>query len=63
MRRNQGLVQEDSKGVPTAPHGIGDNNKAIPKVSASKPPDPKPCVQEDNSLGRSTREETKHEIP
>ena len=36
VRKNQGLVQEDSKGVPTAPPGIADNNKTIPKVSASK---------------------------
>ena len=50
VRKDQGLVQEDSKGVPTAPSGIGDNNKAIPKVSASKPPDPKASVQENNSL-------------
>ena len=57
VRKNQGLVQEDSKGVPTAPLGIGDNNKTIPKVSASKPPDPKPSVQEDNRE-RSTREGT-----
>ena len=56
VRKNQGLVQEDSKGVPTAPFGIGDNNKTIPKVSASNPPDPKPSVQEDNSLRKSTRE-------
>ena len=56
VRKDQGLVQEDSKGVPTAPIGIGDNNKAIPKVSAPKPPDPKPSVQEDNNLRRSTRE-------
>ena len=44
VQKSQGLVQEDSKGVPTAPLGIGDNDKAIPKVSASKPPDPKPSV-------------------
>ena len=56
VRKNQGLVQEDSKGVPTAPSGIGDNNKTISKVSASKPPDTKPSDQEDNSLRRSTRE-------
>ena len=31
-RKNQGLVQEDSKGVPTAPLGIGNNNKAMTKV-------------------------------
>ena len=37
VRKNQGLVQEDSKGVPTAPPGIDDNNKTMPKVSASKP--------------------------
>ena len=55
VRKNQGLVQEDGKGVPTAPPGIGDNNKTIHKVSASKPPDPKPNVQEDSSLRRSTR--------
>ena len=56
VRKDQGLMQEDSKGVPTAPLGIGNNNKAIPKVSASKPLDPKPSVQEENNLGRSTRE-------
>ena len=56
VRKNQGLVQEDSKGVPTAPLGIADNNEAIPEVSASKPPDPKPSVQEDSSIRRSTRE-------
>ena len=56
VRKDQRLVQEDSKGVPTAPIGIGNNNKAIPKVSAPKPPDPKPSVQEDNNLRRSTRE-------
>ena len=56
VRKDQGLVQEDSKGVPTAPLGIGSNNKAIPKVSASTPPDPKPSVQEENNLRRSTRE-------
>ena len=37
VRKDQRLVQEDSKGVPTAPIGIGDNNKAIPKASAPKP--------------------------
>ena len=37
VRKDQGLVQDDSKDVPTAPLGIGVNNKAIPKVSASKP--------------------------
>ena len=56
VRKDQGLVQEDSKCVPTAPFGIGDNNKAIPKVLATKPPDPKPSVQEENSLRRSTIE-------
>ena len=56
VRKDQRLVQKDSKGVPTAPIGIGNNNKAIPKVSAPKPPDPKPSVQEDNNLRRSTRE-------
>ena len=56
LRKNQGIVQEDSKGVPTAPPGIGDNNKTIPKVAASKPPEPKPNVQEDSSLRRSARE-------
>ena len=54
VRKNQGLVQEDSKGVSTASLGIGDNNKAIPKVSAPKPPDPKTSVQKDNKLRRST---------
>ena len=50
VRKNQGFVQEDSKGVPTAPLGIGNNNKTIPKVSATKCPDSKPSVQEENSL-------------
>ena len=48
VRKDQGLVQEDSKGMPTAPPGIGDNSETIPKVPASKPPDPKPSVQEVN---------------
>ena len=56
VRKNQGLVQGDSKSVPTAPLGIGGKNKAIQKVSATKPPDPKPSVQEENNLKRSTRE-------
>ena len=56
VKKDQGIVQEEIKGVPTAPLGIGNNNKAIPKVSASKPPNPKPSVQEENNLGRSTRE-------
>ena len=56
VRKDQGLVQEEIKGVPTAPLGICNNNKAIPKASASKPPDPKPSVQEENNLRRSTRE-------
>ena len=56
VRKNQGLVQKKSIGVFTAPLGIDNNNKAIPKILASKPPDPKPSVQEDNSLRRSTRE-------
>ena len=56
VRKNQGIMQEDSKGVSSAPPVIGDNDKAIPKVSASKPPDPKPNVWEDSSLRRSTRE-------
>ena len=50
------VVRKDRKGVPTTPPGIGDNNKSIPKVSASKPPDPEPSVQEDNSFRRSTRD-------
>ena len=45
VRKNQGIVQEDSKGVPIDSPGVGDNNKTIPKVSASKTPDPKPNVQ------------------
>ena len=36
VRKNQGLVQGDSKGVLTTPPWIGNNNKTIPKVSASK---------------------------
>ena len=56
VRKDHRLVQEDSKGVPTAPLGIGDSNKAIPKVSASKLPDPKPSFQEENNLRRPTRE-------
>ena len=61
VRKNQGTVQEDSKGVPTAPLGIGDNNKGNPKVSAPKPPDPKPSVQEENNPRRSTRERKPNE--
>ena len=49
-KKDQGLVQEDSKGVATAPLGIGNNNKAITKVSASKPTDPKPSVLEENNI-------------
>ena len=56
VRKNQGIVQEDSKGELTAPPGIGDNNKTIPQVSASKPLDPKPNVQEDSIPRSSTRE-------
>ena len=56
VRKRQGIVQQDNKGVPTALPGSGDDNKTIPKVSASKPPDPKPNVQENSSLRRSTRE-------
>ena len=52
VRKDQGLVQEDSKSAPTAPLGIGNNNKAIPKVTASNPHDPKPSVQEENNLRR-----------
>ena len=63
VRKNQGLVQQDSKGVPTAPPGIGHSNETIPMVSAFKPPDTKPSVQEDSRLRRSIREETKQEIP
>ena len=55
VRKDQGLVQEDNKGVPPAPLRIGNNNKAMLKVSASNPPDPKPSVQEENNLRRSTR--------
>ena len=52
MRKNQGLVQEGSKGAPTAPLGISNyNNKAIPKVPTTKPPDPKPCVRKRTALG------------
>ena len=61
VRKDQRLVQEESKGVPTAPFGIGNNNKVIPKVSAPKPPGPKPSVQEDNNLRRSTRERKPNE--
>ena len=64
VRKDQGLVEEESKGVATAPLGIGNNNKAIPKVSVSKSPDPKPSVQEENKSRRSTRERKPNkEIP
>ena len=38
VRKNQGIVLKDGKCMPTAPPGIGDNNKIIPKVSTSTPP-------------------------
>ena len=56
VRKDQRSMQEGSKGVPTVPIGIGNNNIAIPKVSSPKPPNPKPSDQEDNNLRRSTRE-------
>ena len=37
MRKKQGLVQGDSKGVPTAPPGIGYNKKTIPKSQLPNP--------------------------
>ena len=47
VRKHQGLVQEDTKGVPTAPLGISNNNKATPKVSASIYPDPRETKREE----------------
>ena len=41
-------MERDITSVPNALPGNGDNNKAIPKVSAVKPTDPKPRVQEEN---------------
>ena len=38
VRKNEGLVQEDSKGVPTAPTWIGDNDKTIPKSFSFQTP-------------------------
>ena len=40
----QEAVQRSEPKVPKIPPGNGDNNKAIPKVSANKPPDPKTSV-------------------
>ena len=54
LRKDQVSVERDNTSVPNASSGNGDNNKAIPKVSAVKPPDTKLRVQEDN-LQRSTR--------
>ena len=54
LRKDHRAVQRDNISVPDDPPGNGDNNKANPKVSAIKPPNPKPRVQEDNlrrSLG------------
>ena len=52
----QEAVQRSEPKVPKIPPGIGNNNKAIPKVSANKPPDPNTSVQESYTLRRSTRE-------
>ena len=37
VRKKQGIVQEDRKGVPTAPPGINDNNKTIPVTQLPNP--------------------------
>ena len=50
----QGSVHKDIR-VPKPPTGIGDNNKTIPKVSASKPSIPSPSVQKPETLRRSSR--------
>ena len=52
----QEAMQRSEAKVPKFPPGKGNNNKAIPKVSANKPPDPKRSVQESYTLRRSTRE-------
>ena len=52
----QEAVQRSEPKVPKTPPANGNNNKAIPKVSANNPPDPKTSVQEGNTLRRSTRE-------
>ena len=52
----QEAVQRSEPKVPKIPPWNGNNNKAIPKVSANKPPDPKASVQKGNTLRRSTRE-------
>ena len=52
----QEALQRSEAKVPKIPPGNGDNNKAIPKVSANKPPDPKTSVQENYTLRRSTGE-------
>ena len=52
----QEAVQRSEPKVPKIPPGNGNNNKAIPKVSANKPPDPKTSVQESYTLRRYTRE-------
>ena len=62
VRKNQGPMQKDNKGVPTAPRGIGDN-KTIHNVSVSMPHDHKTSSQEDISLGDKQERETKQEIP
>ena len=52
----QEAVQRSEPKVPEIPPRNGNNNKAIPKISADKPPDCKTSVQESNTLRRSTRE-------
>ena len=42
LKKDQGSVRRENTSVPNAPQGKCDNNKAIPRVSAVKPPDPKP---------------------
>ena len=55
-KKIQEAVQRSEAKVPKIPPGNSNNNKAIPKVSANKPPDPKTSVQESYTLRRSTRE-------
>ena len=51
VRKNQGIVQEDSKGVPTAPPGIGDNNKTIPKSQLPNSVTLNPVFRRKTALG------------
>ena len=49
------VIQKEKLSEPGNPTGNGDNNKAIPKVSAPKACCPKPIVQENNTLRRSNK--------